>query len=143
MISKNISVRNIHFYVKPINFQLPHYEILRLSSHCYSGDSGGPMVTEINDTFYQIAVIHGSLTECSNKMPAIFVRLDHPKILSYIKNELDQAITSSETDKLDLALTSSEKEAVIQNQRKEDRDKDQGNLKFCKVHSYSKCSIII
>ena len=83
------------------------------------------MVTEINDTFYQIAVIHGSLTECSNKMPAIFVRLDHPKILSYIKNELDLVITSSDTknrDKnqndLDLVITSSETE---------DRDKTQGN----------------
>ena len=123
MISKNISVRNIHFYVKPINFQLPHYEILRLSSHCYSGDSGGPMVTEINDTFYQIAVIHGSLTECSNKMPGIFVRLDHPKILSYIKNELDH--TSYETEDSD--KTQNELDLVITSSEMEDRDKTQGN----------------
>ena len=52
------------------------------------GDSGGPMVTEINDIFYQIAVTHGSLVECSNKLPGIFVRIDNPQILNYINNEL-------------------------------------------------------
>ena len=52
------------------------------------GDSGGPMVTEINDIFYQIAVTHGSLVECSNELPGIFVRIDSPEILSYIQNEL-------------------------------------------------------
>ena len=120
-----ILVRSIHFYVTPINFQLPHYENPQLSSHYYQGDSGSPMVTEINDTFYQIAVIHGSLTECSNKMPAIFVRLDHPKILSYIKNELDLAISSSEME--DREKTQNELDLVITSSETEDKDKTQGN----------------
>ena len=46
------------------------------------------MVTEINDIFVQIAVIHGSLSECTSDYPGIFVRLDNPKIFSYIQKEL-------------------------------------------------------
>ena len=46
------------------------------------------MVTEINDKFVQIGVIHGSLVECSNDLPGIFVRTDNPTNLNYINKEL-------------------------------------------------------
>ena len=46
------------------------------------------MVTEINDVFVQIAVIHGSLSECSSELPGIFVRLDNPNIFAYLQKEL-------------------------------------------------------
>ena len=58
--------------------------------------SEGPMVTEINDFFVQIAVIHGSLSECTSDYPGMFVRLDNPKIFSYIQKEL--GLRSIETE---------------------------------------------
>ena len=65
------------------------------------GDSGGPMVTEINDIFVQIAIIHGSLVKCSSKVPGIFVRTDNPKILSYIQRELNEVASSLITENRD------------------------------------------
>ena len=56
------------------------------------GDSGGPLVTEIGGFYYQVGVIHGALYECTNKIPGIYVKLDHPKILSYIQGELGSAL---------------------------------------------------
>ena len=52
------------------------------------GDSGGPLITEIGGFFYQLGIIHGALYECTNETPGIYVRLDHPKIQSYIQGEL-------------------------------------------------------
>ena len=54
------------------------------------GDSGGPMTTEIGGFFYQIGIIHGSLYECTNRISGIFVRLDHPKILTFITDNIGQ-----------------------------------------------------
>ena len=54
------------------------------------------LVTEINDIFYQVAIVHGSLAECSSEIPGIFVRIDNPKILNYIQNELNPLTSSFE-----------------------------------------------
>jgi hypothetical protein len=56
------------------------------------GDSGGPLITEIGGFFYQLGIIHGALYECTNETPGIYVRLDHPKIQSYIHGELGSAL---------------------------------------------------
>ena len=58
-------------------------------------------------------------------MPGIFVRLDHPKTLSYIKNELDLVIKSTEAEDRD--KTQNELDLVITSSETEDRDKTQGN----------------
>ena len=52
------------------------------------GDSGGPMTTEIGGFYFQIGIIHGALFECTNRISGIFVRLDNPKILKYIDDEV-------------------------------------------------------
>ena len=54
------------------------------------GDSGGPMTTEINGFYFQIGLIQGGLSACSNKSPGVFVRIDNPKILKYINDEVGQ-----------------------------------------------------
>ena len=56
------------------------------------GDSGGPLITEIGGFYYQLGIIHGALHECSNKVPGIYVRIDHPKILGFIQNELGSVL---------------------------------------------------
>ena len=58
------------------------------------------MVTEKGGTYYQIGIIHGSLAKCTNKFPGIFVRLDHPKILAFIQNELGIKTSSDENPKI-------------------------------------------
>ena len=52
------------------------------------GDSGGPMTTEIGGFYVQLALIHGAVFECTNRISGIFVRLDNPKILKYIDDEV-------------------------------------------------------
>ena len=61
----------------------------------YPGDSGGPMVTEIGGAFFQIGIIHGALAKCTNEFPGIFVRMDNPKILNFITEELGSNLPST------------------------------------------------
>ena len=63
------------------------------------GDSGGPIINFDSNVdakyFIQIGVIHGGILECSNDVyPAIFVRLDHPDILDFVKNAIYPTSTS-------------------------------------------------
>ena len=46
------------------------------------------MTTEIDGYYVQIGIIHGALLECTNKVSGIFIRLDNPKILKYIDDEV-------------------------------------------------------
>ena len=55
------------------------------------------MVTEKGGIYYQVGIIHGSLAKCTNKFPGIFVRLNHPKIIDFIQNELEISIPSDKS----------------------------------------------
>jgi hypothetical protein len=44
----------------------------------------------IGGFYFQIGMIQGGLSECTNKYSGIFVRLDNPKILKFINDEVGQ-----------------------------------------------------
>ena len=66
------------------------------------GDSGGPMVTEIGGACFQIGIIHGASAKCSNEFPGIFIRMDNPEILNFIKEELGSSLPSSRSFEIEI-----------------------------------------
>jgi secreted trypsin-like serine protease len=56
------------------------------------GDDGGPlMIKQLwSEIWTQIAIVQGVVGDCGDpQYPAITVRLDHPKVLSFIKEIID------------------------------------------------------
>ena len=65
-----------------------------------AGDSGSPALKKDFErgTFYQVGVLHGSVASCSATVfPAVFTRLDHPDILSFLTRTLQGKITTTST----------------------------------------------
>ena len=55
------------------------------------GDSGGPLQIRNTTThrYYQVAIVHGAL-ECGNpSFPGVYVRLENPEILSFIRSAME------------------------------------------------------
>ena len=58
-----------------------------------NGDSGGPLMAKNHATnqWFQIATVHGKIGNCEDSdYPAIFVRLDDPKVLKFITSSIFQ-----------------------------------------------------
>ncbi len=62
------------------------------------GDSGGPLMYQdsLMDHWIQIAIVQGAIRDCGDpEYPGLYVRLDDPNILSFIKSALNLNFNSN------------------------------------------------
>jgi len=56
------------------------------------GNAGGPLMYKdsITDQWIQIATVHGAIRDCGDlEYPGLYIRLDDPNILSFIRSVLN------------------------------------------------------